>query len=94
MDTLIKAMYGTRQVASAWQTVETAMCEIDTKPGQAPPCIFHQSAISGTGLVHGDDFVVVTTRKHAEEIEDHLRAACRKCRHSDQANTTRSRFEY
>ena len=49
------------------------MWEINMNPGQASPCIFHQSELDATGFVHGDDFVIVTSRKHSKEIEDHLR---------------------
>ena len=45
-------------------------------PGKAPPCIFHQNGIDGTILVHGDDIVVVTSRRHSKEAEDHLHSKC------------------
>ena len=68
------AMYGTRQVASAWQhEVEKAMREINMNPGSALPCTFHKSEVDCTCIFHGDDFVIVTSRRrHSEEVEDHL----------------------
>ena len=42
--------------------------------GQTSPGTFHQSEVNGTGLVHGDDFVIATSRKHSKEVEDHLRS--------------------
>ena len=71
---LKKAMYGTRQAASAWQgEVEEAMSEIHMLPGDASPCLFYRPDVDGGGLVHGDDFVIVTTRGHGREVEAHLR---------------------
>ena len=66
---------GTRQAASARQSeVGKAMCDINMNPGRASPCVLHQSEVDGTGLVHGDDLVIVTTRRHSKGGEHHLRS--------------------
>ena len=66
---LIKAMYGTRQAASAWQhEVERAMCEINMNPGRASTCTLHRHEFDGTGLVHRDDIVIVTRRRHSKKV--------------------------
>ena len=65
---LVNVMYGTRQAASAWQSeVGKAMCDINMNPGRASPCVLHQSEVDGTGLVLGDDLVIVTSRRHSKQ---------------------------
>ena len=70
---LVKAMYGPRQAASAWQSeVDKATCEINMEEDRRACSINMKS--DGTGLVRGDDFVIVTSRRHSKDVEDHLRS--------------------
>ena len=74
---MVQAMYGTRQAASAWQEeVEKALRKGNTNPGASSPCFFIGVMWTGraSGLVRGDDFVIVTRRWHAKEVEKHLRS--------------------
>ena len=41
-------------------------------PGRTSPCVFHDPCDGGSVLVHGDDFVGVTSRHHAMRIVEHL----------------------
>ena len=36
-------------------------------------CLFHDSVVDGSDLVHGDDFVIVAYWWHAKKVERHLR---------------------
>ena len=49
------------------------MREVNMNPGASSPCVFLRNDVDGSGLVHCDDFVMVTCRWHAKEIEKHLR---------------------
>ena len=43
---LVKAMYGTRQAASAWrEEVEKAMRQVSLHPGVSSPCVFLRSDV-------------------------------------------------
>ena len=85
LGTWSRQAYGTRQAASSRQSeAEKAMYEINMNPGRASPCIFHPNEVDGTGHVHGDDYVIVTSRRRSKEGEDHLRKnGMWKCRHLD-----------
>ena len=86
-------MYGTRQAASARQE----------KGGEGDPRSKHESSsivavwffffygvMWGSGAVHGDDFVIVTRRSHAMEVERSICAAngTSRCRHLGQEMMT------
>lgn len=65
---LQRAMYGTRDAASAWQDeYEAALAEAGFVQGLASPCHFWQD--SGANLVvRGDDFVVIGRRIFIDEL--------------------------
>ena len=92
---LVKA-YGTWQAASARQEeVEKAMREVNMKPGASSPSVFHRDDVDASGLVHGDDFIIVTPRWHVKEIEKHLRRKSEwRCRHLSREMMTESKVQY
>ena len=55
---LVKAMYGSRQAASAWQE-EAEKGDARSKHASRG-VVTHRSNVDGSDLVHGDDFVIVT----------------------------------
>ena len=58
---LVEAMFRTRQPASAWP--EEVMIKA-MHPEASSLCVFHRDDVDGSGLVHGDDIIIVTRRWH------------------------------
>ena len=54
--------------------VEKAMREVIMNPGASSPCVFHRSDVEGSGVVDGDEFVIVMRQLHAKEIAKHSRS--------------------
>ena len=66
---LLKAMYGTRDAAQAWQEeYEETLKEFKLNQGLASPCHFSRQQTGTNVLVHGDDFVVLARRGEASVV--------------------------
>ena len=67
------SMYGTRDAALNWASeYGDTLCAAGYEQGKANPCLFYQSELDVSVMVHGDDFVAVGPDKHLDSIKKNL----------------------
>ena len=70
---LVRAMYGARDAAQAWQKEYTqTLEELGFCRGKASPCHVVHHAWDVPVFVHGDDFVFSGSDDHLQKIKDHF----------------------
>ncbi len=65
---LRRAMYGTRTAAALWQAeVRRTLEGLDYTPSKVDPAVYFNVTKKSVCIVHGDDVVTVSRRKHSQE---------------------------
>ena len=61
---LARTLYGTRDAAAAWdECIFQVMTNLGFERGRSCPCLYFHKARNIRALVHGDDFVILASRK-------------------------------
>ena len=72
---LVKAMYGTRDAAAAWEsTYSKTLMDMGFRRGRSPPCLFWHPTRHLRTLVHGDDFTVVGTEVDLKWLAEEMKS--------------------
>ena len=67
---LRKSLYGTRDAGSNWHAAYSGFLrDIGFQQGSANPCHFINRSVSIKGVVHGDDFLFVGSRKSLQDLQ-------------------------
>ena len=72
---LIRSLYGTRDAAACWEAcIAEVLCKHGFAQGKASPCLFHHPGKSISVLVHGDDFVSLSSPQNCRWLRKVLKS--------------------